>query len=222
MLMGCVATQGDMRGLYARQNRLEAKTEKLTQEVEALKRASLTSNSDEMLDQLVVLEKKVSNLERTNNELKQQLGQQSLSQEHTSTTNQPAEGQTDTSQSGGPLFNEGYTYLSEGNYKLAREKFNIYLDSNPNSAEASDAVYWIAESYYREGKFEQAILDFQRFIDSYPKDSRVPLSYLKQGLSLINIGRKEEAKLFLQTLIDKYPKSDEAKIAKEKLNELAV
>ncbi|MGH7901396.1 MAG: tol-pal system protein YbgF [Thermodesulfobacteriota bacterium] len=223
MLMGCVATQGDMRGLYSRQNRLEAKTEKLAQEVEALKRASLTSNGDEMLDQLVLLEKKVSNLERTNNDLKKQLEEWSLSQGQTSANqNQPVEGQAGALQSGGPLFNEGYRYLSEGDYKLAREKFNIYLDSNPNSAEASDAVYWIAESYYREGKFEQAILDFQRFIDTYPKDSRVPLSYLKQGLSLINIGRKEEAKLFLQTLIDKYPKSDEAKIAKEKLNELAV
>jgi TolA-binding protein len=41
-------------------------------------------------------------------------------------------------------------------------------------------------------------------------------------LSLTSIGRNEEAKLFLQTLIDKFPKSEEARIAREKLRELAV
>jgi TolA-binding protein len=44
---------------------------------------------------------------------------------------------------------------------------------------------------------------------------------LKQGLSLVNIGRKEEARIFLQTLIDKYPQSEEAKVAQQKLKELA-
>ncbi len=64
-------------------------------------------------------------------------------------------------------------------------------------------------------------MEFQKFIDSYPKDGRVPLAHLKQGLSLINIGRREEAKIFLQTLIDRFPNSEEAKVAKDKLNELA-
>jgi tol-pal system protein YbgF len=119
------------------------------------------------------------------------------------------------------LYSEAYKNLSEGNYKKAREQFSLFRSQYPNSTEAPDALFWIAESYYREGKFEEAILEFQRFIDTYPKDERIPLSYLKQGLSLINIGREEEAKLFLQTLIDKFPKSDEAAVAKEKLRELA-
>jgi tol-pal system protein YbgF len=125
-------------------------------------------------------------------------------------------------QSEAPVYNEGYRNLSEGNYKEARDQFNSFLSNNPSSPQAADALYWIAESYYREGKFEEAILEFQKFIDTYPKDDRVPLSYLKQGLSLTSIGRNEEAKLFLQTLIDKFPKSEEARIAREKLRELAV
>ncbi|MBI4229088.1 MAG: tol-pal system protein YbgF [Deltaproteobacteria bacterium] len=223
MLFGCVATQGDVRGVYIRQNRLEARAEKLSQEVEAIKRQSLASNSSEMMDQLLVLEKKISDMEKANVALKKRVDELSAAQTSSSQFESIIrEGSSGPSQVGGPLFNAGYKDLSEGNYRKAREQFNLFLDQNPTSPEASDAIYWIAESYYREGKFEQAILEFQRFIDTYPKDSRVPLSYLKQGLSLVNIGRKEEAKLFLQTLIDKYPKSEEAKIAKEKLHELAV
>ncbi len=223
MLSGCVATQDDVRGVYIRQNRLEAKTDKLSQEIEAIKRQSLASNSSEMMDQLVALEKKVNAMERANSALQKRLDELvSVQTSGTQFESMITEGSAASSQAGAPLFNAGYKDLSEGNYTKAREQFNLFLDQNPTSPEASDAIYWIAESYYREGKFEQAILEFQRFIDTYPKDSRVPLSYLKQGLALINIGRKEEAKLFLQTLIDKYPKSDEAKIAKEKLEELAV
>jgi tol-pal system protein YbgF len=223
MLFGCVATQDDVRGLYIRQNRLEAKTEKLSQEIEAIKRQSLASNSGQMMDQLVALEKKVNTVESANSALKKRVDE--LTSAQTSSLqfeNMITEGTTGSSPAGAPLFTAAYKDLSDGNYKKAREQFNLFLDQNPTSPEASDALYWIAESYYREGKFEQAILDFQRFIDTYPKDSRVPLSYLKQGLALVNIGRKDEAKLFLQTLIDKYPKSDEAKIAKQKLDELAV
>jgi tol-pal system protein YbgF len=183
----------------------------------------LASNSGEMMDQLVALEKKVNNVERANSALKKRVDELSSVQSSSSQfENMITGGSTGSTQASAPLFSAGYKDLSEGNYNKAREQFNLFLDQNPTSPEASDAIYWIAESYYREGKFEQAILEFQRFIDTYPKDSRVPLSYLKQGLALINIGRKEEAKLFLQTLIDKYPKSDEAKIAKEKLDELAV
>lgn len=223
MLFGCVATQDDVRGVYIRQNRLEAKTEKLSQEIEAMKRQSLASSGSDMMDQLAALEKKVNDVERANVALKKRVDEMSSAQTSNSQfENMITEGSTGSPQASAPLFTAGYKDLSEGNYQKAREQFNLFLDQNPTSPEASDAVYWIAESYYREGKFEQAILDFQRFIDTYPKDSRVPLSYLKQGLALVNIGRKEEAKLFLQTLIDKYPKSDEAKIAKEKLDELAV
>lgn len=130
----------------------------------------------------------------------------------------PAEGEETFSSPS--LYTQGYTNLSQGNYRQAREQFKSFIGENPNSPEAVDALYWVAESYYREEKFEEAILEFQRFIDTYPQDAKVPLAFLKQGLSLINIGREEEAKLFLQTLIDKFPGSEEAKIAREKLKEL--
>jgi len=81
-------------------------------------------------------------------------------------------------------------------------------------------LYLIADSYYQQGDFINAILAYQSFIDTYPNERRVADAYLKQGLSLIKIGREERAKYFFKTVIDKFPDSEDAIIAKEKLNEI--
>ena len=228
--LGCVATQSDVTSVYARQTRLEAKMERLSQQVQSLQGTGVSGGNNAQLQQQVnQLEKQVKGLNRSYSSLDTKVNQGSLG-----LPGAPAVGseggsalpsldeQTIEVETGDYVFNQGYTDLSEGNYGGSREQFKLFLSKYPDSSKASDATYWIAESYYRQGEFEEAILEYQKFIDSYPKDDRVPLSYLKQGFSLIEIGREEEAKLFLQTLIDKYPKSEEASTAKEKIRELAV
>lgn len=83
-----------------------------------------------------------------------------------------------------------------------------------------DNVFTIAESYYNDKNYIDAILAYQTFIDSFPRNKKVPVCYLKQGLSLINIGRESAAIYFFETLIDKYPDSNEAILARQKLNEI--
>ncbi|MER3446169.1 MAG: tol-pal system protein YbgF [Candidatus Dadabacteria bacterium] len=210
-----------MRGIYGRQARLEARVAQLSQEVGALKAQS--TNDSDLRQRIAQIEQRLRDMEQSNSDISERLNRlEKRSEEISSLPSQPevpaVGGVAPTAVSSEEaLFNEGYKSLTEGRYKDARDHFKLFLSRYPNSAKASDAQYWLAESYYRQGSFEEAILAFQKFIDTYPKDSRVPLSYLKQGLSLINIGRKEEARLFLQTLIDKFPKSQEAKVAREKL-----
>ncbi len=224
-LTGCVATTDDMKGLYARQTRLEARVERIYQDVESLKKQSLAGGSSDE-KQLAEIEASLAELEQSYSELTKRLN--NLETRTMSSVPAPSHSGSFTGSGTSALqyearvYEEAYKNLAEGNYIEARNQFKQFMANYPNSAQVADAQYWIAESYYREGKFEESILEFQRFIDTYPKDNRVPLSYLKQGLSLINIGRNEEAKLFLQTLIDKYPNSEEARIAREKLRELAV
>jgi len=226
MSIGCVATQSDVSTVYARQTRLEAKMERLSQQVQSLQGSGVSGGTDiQLREQVSQLEEQVKDLNRSYASLEAKVNQGSPG-------GLPASYETD-SEGGSELssldvktedyiFNQGYTELSEGNYNGSREQFKLFLSKYPDSSKASDATYWIAESYYRQREFEEAILEYQKFIDTYPKDERVPLSYLKQGLSLIEIGREEEAKLFFQTLIDKYPQSEEARTAKEKIRELAV
>ncbi len=226
MLLGCVATNEDVRGLYARQTRLEAKTEQLSRDVESLKRKPQDSIDKGINDQITQLEKQLNSMQQSYSELRNKVDE--LMNRETASVYSPPRPETPQGsgttiiESETSVYSEGYNNLSQGKYKDAREQFKLFMSKYPNSSKAPDAQYWIAESYYREGNFEEAILEFQGFIEAYPKDSKVPLAYLKQGLSLINIGRKEEARIFLQTLIDKYPQSEEAKVAQEKLKELAV
>ena len=228
MSIGCVATQSDVSSVYARQTRLEAKMERLSQQVQSLQGTGVSGgNNIQLQEQVAQLEKEVKDLNRSYATLDAKVNQSSVGLP-------PPSGTIPIGSEGGSglppldletedfIFNQGYTDLSEGNYSGSREQFKLFLSKYPNSNKASDATYWIAESFYRQGEFEEAILEYQKFIDTYPKDDRVPLSYLKQGLSLVEIGREEEAKLLFQTLIDKYPQSEEASTAKEKIRELAV
>lgn len=219
---GCVASQGDMNSVYARQTRLEAKMDSLTKQVQSMKGSQGRAGTDPALkEELYRLQQEVNDLKRSYSELNAKLSKSEFDlpvpSEGGSTEIETASMNTEE-----VIYNQGYTELSEGNYEESRKKFKMFLSKYPKSSKAGDATYWIAESYYREGEFEEAILDYQRFIDTYPSDDRVPLSYLKQGLSLMEIGKNEEAQLFFETLIDKYPQSDEANTAKEKIRELAV
>jgi tol-pal system protein YbgF len=222
VLSGCVASQEDVRGVYGRQARLEARVAQLSQEVGELKGQS--TNDNDLRQRIAQLEQKLRDMDQSNSDIGERLNRlEKRGEEVSSLPSQPevpttgGEAVPPTVSNEETVFNEGYKSLTEGRYKDARDRFKLFLSKYPSSAKVSDAQYWLAESYYREGNFEEAILAFQRFIDTYPKDNRVPLSYLKQGLSLISIGRKEEARLFLQTLVDKFPKSQEAKVAREKL-----
>lgn len=231
---GCVATQDDVGGLYARQNRLEARVERLSREMGLVKTRSLSPNSGsrEVNEQVFKLESKIFDLEQTISNLNRRISELEEDLQITpptvtsnnigsTQTSEQATTTPDTTQVGTASdFDKGYASLSQGNYDLARSHFRNFLKNSPSSPRASDATFWIADSYYREGHYEEAILEYQKLIDNYPRDSRVPLAYLKQGLSLININRNEEAKLFLQTLIDRYPSSQEADEARKKILEL--
>lgn len=227
MSLGCVATQGDVSSVYARQTRLEAKMDRLSTQVQTIsqKETTATGTDVELREKVYQLEANMRELSQAYAKLESRVNQLTLGSappmtESGSQMQTPSE--TASVNTEEVIFNEGYTELSDGNYGASRSKFKEFLSKYPKSAKAGDATFWIAESYYREGQFEESILEYQRFIDSYPKDQRVPLAYLKQGMSLVEIGKREEAKLFFQTLIDKYPNSDEAKTAKEKISELAV
>lgn len=219
---GCVASQGDMNSVYARQTRLEAKMDSLSKQVQSMETSGGTATDPALREQVYQLQQEVSALKSSYSELDAKVNSPGFTLPESTEEGGTTEIESASFSTEEIVYNEGYTELSEGNYAASREKFKMFLSKYPKSSKAPDATYWIAESYYRQGEFEEAILDYQRFIDTYPSDDRVPLSYLKQGLSLMEIGKNEEAQLFFETLIDKYPQSDEANTAKEKIRELAV
>ncbi len=247
-LVGCVATQDDVGGLYARQNRLEAKVDKLSKEVNVVAGKGYSSNSDnrEVSNQVFQLESKVFDLEQQISQLENKIELLETNMDTAIARNiqtrpvptqpiqpppRPTPGQVESEsvailEPEAPvikeptLFDIGYKNFNDGNYAQSRQNFRAFLREEPKAKQAPDATFWIADSYYKEGLYEESILEYQRLIDVYPRDPRVPLAYLKQGMGLMKLDKDEEAKLFFQTLIDKYPGSPEADEARKKISEL--
>ena len=110
--------------------------------------------------------------------------------------------------------------FDQGDSDTARKKFQELIERYPKSERADNAQFWIGEIYYREKWFEKSILEYQKVIENYPTGNKVPASLLKQGLAFFNLGDKANSRLILQELIKKHPQSNEAKIAKDKLEAL--
>ncbi len=110
--------------------------------------------------------------------------------------------------------------FDQGDSDAARKKFQELIQRFPKSEHADNAQFWIGEIYYREKWYEKAILEYQKVIEKYPNGNKVPASLLKQGFAFLNLGDKSNSRLILEELIKKYPKSNEAKIAKDKVEDL--
>lgn len=119
-------------------------------------------------------------------------------------------------------FSAAYADFAKGNFALALAGFQDFLKKYPNSELADNAQYWIADSYYAQGDFETAAVQFDVVVQKYPKGDRVPAALLKRALCLIEMNRTPDAVVLLQYLIQTYPSSEEASLAKQKLEALGV
>ena len=107
-----------------------------------------------------------------------------------------------------------------GNFEASRKGFEQLVAAYPNSQNADNSQFWIGETYYREKWYEKAILEYQKVIEKYPSGNKIPAALLKQGLSFLNIGDTNNARLVLKELVANHPSTNEASIAKQKLESL--
>jgi len=114
-------------------------------------------------------------------------------------------------------YSSAYSIFKDGRYNAAKEAFQGFLRSFPNSEYSDNAQFWIGECDYFEGKYEEAIVEYERVIQNYPKGNKVPNALLKQALSFMKIDDKSSAKLLLQRVIKDYPNTTSANVARKKL-----
>lgn len=113
------------------------------------------------------------------------------------------------------------TTLDAGDTVKGRALFNEFLGRFKNDPLAANAQYWIGESHYGEKSYNEAILEFRKVWDKWPKSDKAPDAVLKIAYSFLGLGSTENAKLFLDEVVRSYPKAAAAKLAREKLEELA-
>ena len=80
----------------------------------------------------------------------------------------------------------------------------------------------MGECFYAEQDFEKAIEAFDTMIKDYPEGDKVPAAYLKKGYAYLELNQVGQGVVQLQGLIQKYPLTREARLAKQKLEELGL
>jgi tol-pal system protein YbgF len=118
------------------------------------------------------------------------------------------------------MYSMSYQMFKEGNYDKARTEFRNFLAVYPDSEYSDNAQFWIGECYFFESNYEKAILEYEKVAKNFPGGNKVPYALLKQGLSFLNLKDKTSAKLILQQVIKDYPNTNQARIARSKLQEI--
>jgi len=119
-------------------------------------------------------------------------------------------------------YSAAYADFTKGNYALAIAGFQEFLKKYPDSELSDNAQFWVAESYFSQGDYDTAAAQYDRVILGYPKGDRVPAAYLKKGLCLMETSRTAEGVVVLQHLIQTYPTSEEAGLARDRLEGMGV
>jgi tol-pal system protein YbgF len=117
----------------------------------------------------------------------------------------------------GDLYKDAYETFHRGDLEGARRKFEVFLRQYPNTELSDNAQFWIGETYYLKKDFERAILEYEKAIVKYPEGDKIPAALFKQALAFLELGDKTNARNLLKRVIEKYPHSEQAEMAKKKL-----
>ena len=122
------------------------------------------------------------------------------------------------SRGAGDLYKDAYESFQKGNLETARKKFETFLRQYPNTELSDNAQFWIGETYYLKKDYEKAILEYEKAISKYPEGDKIPAALFKQALGFLELGDKTNGKNLLKRVIERYPHSDQAEMAKKRLD----
>ena len=117
----------------------------------------------------------------------------------------------------GDLYKDAYETYQKNDLEGARRKFEAFLKQYPNTELSDNAQFWIGETYYIKKDFEKSILEYEKAIVKYPEGDKIPSALFKQALAFLELGDKTNARNLLRRVIERYPHSDQAEMAKKRL-----
>lgn len=118
------------------------------------------------------------------------------------------------------LYDEAYALYRENKYADAQTKFREYAERYPDTPLTDNAIFWIGEAFYDQAQYEQAIIQYDKVIQKYPDGDKVASSLLKQAFSFAAMGDVVSARILLKKVMAEHPGSEQASIAKKKLDVL--
>ena len=120
------------------------------------------------------------------------------------------------------IYNQAFSDYMAGNFDLAIQGFNDYLNINPAGDKAAATHFYIGDSYSRLGKASEAIAAFTRVINDYPGAQQTASALLNRGRAELAVRESDNAIEDFRAVVGKFPSTLEAERAKEELRKLGV
>lgn len=118
---------------------------------------------------------------------------------------------------GQQLYDQGYALYKQARYDDARQLLRQYATEHPGTNLTDNALFWVGESYYDQAQYEQAILEYDKVVQKFPQGDKVASALLKQAFAFDAIGDPTDAKILLRKVLREHPTSEQAAIARKKL-----
>ncbi|WP_456465720.1 tol-pal system protein YbgF [Persephonella sp.] len=120
------------------------------------------------------------------------------------------------------LYRYGLDAYYKGKIEVAREMFEKFIKKFKNSELYDNALFWIGQTYFAEGRYDKAVKTFDRLINECETGkildcNKMPTAMLKKGFALLRMGETNKAKDVFREVIKNFPDTEEAEIAKKKL-----
>ncbi len=118
------------------------------------------------------------------------------------------------------MYDTAWADYTNGQWALAIQGFEAYLETFARSELADDAQFYVGQTHYADGQFEAAIMAFEQVMLRYPNGDIVPEASYKRGLALDRLGEQERAREAFERVVQNYPDSTMATLAEQALNRL--
>lgn len=119
-------------------------------------------------------------------------------------------------------YNQAFNALRDGQFVQSARQFRDFIQQYPQSELTPNAYYWLGESYYTVQNYDVALQTFQRLVALYPDSDKAPGAMLKAGYCQDALKQEDAAQKTLQSVIAKYPGSSVARLAQQRLKDIAL
>jgi tol-pal system protein YbgF len=113
------------------------------------------------------------------------------------------------------LYDAAQRDRSGGNFDLAMQEFEQYLQWYGSTPLAPNAQFFIGQIYYDKQDYASAIKAFDAVLERFPENNKTPDATYMKGMALWKSGQATAAGRTFMDVIQKYPKSDVAPKARD-------
>lgn len=115
------------------------------------------------------------------------------------------------------LFQVAMGDFNAGRYDIAINGFKDLSSQFPDSPQAQESDYWVAECNYAKKEYTDAEGSYINYIKRYPQGNRMCAALYKLGLTYEKQKKVKSRDIVWNKLIQQYPDSQEAKVVKKQL-----